>query len=145
MTTNTRLVNATPEQVWAVLADGWLYPVWVVGAARMREVTGDWPITGAKLHHSVGLWPLLLDDHTEVLDSVVGKQLKLRARAFPAGAAEVVITLAAEEGQTRVTIDEEVVDGPAKLIPAPAEAAAMKWRNTETLRRLAYIVEGRTS
>ena len=27
-----------PSAVWAVLADGWLYPVWVVGAARMREV-----------------------------------------------------------------------------------------------------------
>ncbi len=143
MTTNNRLVNATPDQVWAVLSDGWLYPVWVVGATRMRDVTKDWPNVGAKLHHSVGLWPLMLDDHTEVLASAAGSMLKLRARAFPAGAAEVEITLAAEEGQTRVTIEEKVVDGPAKFIPGPAEAAAMKWRNTETLRRLAYVVEGR--
>lgn len=127
-----------------MLADGWLYPVWVVGAARMRAVTDDWPAVGAKLHHSVGLWPVMLDDNTEVLDSVVDTELKLKARAFPAGAAEVVIRLEPEEGQTRVTIDEKVVEGPAKFLPAPAEAAAMKWRNTETLRRLAYVAEGRT-
>ena len=144
MTKNSRLVNAAPDQVWAVLADGWLYPVWVVGAARMRDVGNDWPSTGAKLHHSVGLWPVLLDDSTEVLDSAVGTMLRLKARAFPAGAAEVVITLDAEAGQTRVTIDEQVVEGPARFIPAPAETASMKWRNTETLRRLAYVVEGRT-
>jgi len=32
MATNTRRIKATPEQVWDVLADGWLYPLWVVGA-----------------------------------------------------------------------------------------------------------------
>ncbi|MEO6606200.1 MAG: SRPBCC domain-containing protein [Aeromicrobium sp.] len=144
MTANSRLVNATPSEVWNVLADGWLYPVWVVGAARMREVTDDWPAVGAKLHHSVGMWPVMLDDHTEVLDAVVERQLRLKARAFPAGAAEVTISLEPQEGQTHVTIDEKVVEGPAKLIPAPAEAVAMKWRNSETLRRLAYVVEGRS-
>ena len=54
MSVNTRLVSATPEQVWDVLADGWLYPVWVVGASRMREVEDAWPAPGSKLHHSVG-------------------------------------------------------------------------------------------
>ena len=34
--TVSRVVQATPEQVWDVLADGWVYPVWVVGATRMR-------------------------------------------------------------------------------------------------------------
>ncbi|GAA3526557.1 SRPBCC family protein [Aeromicrobium panaciterrae] len=143
MTTNSRLVDATPAQVWDVLSDGWLYPVWVVGAARMREVTEDWPGVGAKLHHSVGMWPVMLDDNTEVLDSSVGRRLRLKARAFPAGAAEVEIRLAAEGARTRVTITEKVVDGPARLVPPPVESAAMKWRNTETLRRLAYVVEGR--
>ena len=41
MPTNTRIVHATPDQVWKVLADGWLYPLWVVGASRMREVDDD--------------------------------------------------------------------------------------------------------
>ncbi len=61
------------------------------------------------------MWPAVLDDHTEVLESVTGQLLKLKARAFPAGAAEVVITLETEGAQTRITIEENVVDGPASL------------------------------
>ena len=57
-------MTVSPEKVWEVLADGWLYPVWVVGASRMREVDDHWPAEGAKLHHSVGTWPALLDDTT---------------------------------------------------------------------------------
>jgi uncharacterized protein YndB with AHSA1/START domain len=36
-----RTISAGPEQVWAVLADGWSYPLWVVGASHMREVELD--------------------------------------------------------------------------------------------------------
>ena len=34
-----RRLNCSPEQVFAVLCDGWTYPVWVVGASRMRSVS----------------------------------------------------------------------------------------------------------
>ena len=61
-----RTIQAVPARVWAVLADGWLYPSWVVGASRMRDVEESWPAPGSQLHHSVGLWPLLLDDRTEL-------------------------------------------------------------------------------
>ena len=47
MSENTRVVAATPDQVWRVLADGWLYPLWVVGATRMRDVDEHWPAVGA--------------------------------------------------------------------------------------------------
>ena len=63
-----RVIKTTPQRVWDVLADGWLYPLWVVGASRMREVDDSWPAVGAQLHHSVGVWPALLDDNTEVTD-----------------------------------------------------------------------------
>ena len=69
MSTTSRPISATPEQVWEVLADGWLYPLFVVGASRMRDVDDDWPAVGSRLHHSVGTWPLLIDDTTEVLTS----------------------------------------------------------------------------
>ncbi len=46
MTTVERVINTTPQRVWDVLADGWLYPLWVVGATRMREVDEDWPAIG---------------------------------------------------------------------------------------------------
>ena len=93
MSTNTRRIHATPEQVWDVLSDGWLYPLWVVGASRMREVDDHWPAVGAKLHHSVGTWPLLIDDDTEVIEVVPGHRLVLHARAWPTGAAGVTILL----------------------------------------------------
>lgn len=143
MSTNTRLVETTPERVWEVLADGWLYPLWVVGASRMRDVDTTWPEVGSQLHHSVGTWPLLIDDDTEVLEVEPGRLIKLHARAWPAGAAEVLITLTPQGSGTNVAITETAVSGPARLMPQPVEALSLKWRNTETLRRLAFIAERR--
>lgn len=143
MAENIRLVHATPEQVWQVLSDGWLYPVWVVGASRMREVDDEWPAVGSLLHHSVGAWPLLIDDNTEVLDAVPERSLTLRARAWPVGEAQVVIRLTPVGRETEVRIDEEVVAGPGRLTPRPIRGLTLKWRNTETLRRLAYLAERR--
>ena len=57
--------TATTEQVWSVLADGWSYAMWVVGASRIRAVDTNWPAPGSRIHHSVGVWPVVLSDHTE--------------------------------------------------------------------------------
>jgi hypothetical protein len=143
MAENTRLVHATPEEVWDVLSDGWVYPVWVVGAARMREVDDTWPAVGSRLYHSVGPWPLLINDNTEVLESVPGSSLTLRARAWPLGEAHVEIRLLPVGAETEVRIIEEPVSGPGALVPPPVRGASLRWRNTETLRRLAYIAERR--
>ncbi|AXT86704.1 polyketide cyclase [Aeromicrobium sp. A1-2] len=143
MTTNRRTIAATPGEVWDVLADGWLYPLWVVGATRIRDVDDDWPTKGSRIHHSVGAWPVMIDDHTRVLDVVPGRSLTLRARAWPMGEADVVLRLSDVGVETEVTIEEEVVSGPGTLIPSPVTALSLKWRNVETLRRLAFVVEGR--
>ena len=145
MATNTRDITATPDQVWAVLSDGWLYPLWVVGATRMRDVDDTWPEKGSALHHSVGVWPLVVDDETRVLESRPGQRIKLRAKAWPGGEAEVTITLEPIGDKTRVRIDEKTVSGPGSLTPQPIEDILMKWRNTETLNRLAHVVEGRAA
>jgi hypothetical protein len=143
MATNTRVVEATPDQVWGVLSDGWTYPLWVVGASRMRDVDENWPEVGSQLHHSAGVWPLLVDDSTEVLECRVGTMLRLRARAWPAGEAEVVLRLRPHGGGTEVVIEEGAVSGPATLLPGLVEDPLLTWRNTETLRRLAYVAENR--
>lgn len=57
MSENTTVINASTDDVWSVLSDGWLYPLWVVGASRMRDVDEDWPAVGSRIHHSVGVWP----------------------------------------------------------------------------------------
>ena len=144
MSTTTRSVSATPEQVWEVLADGWLYPLFVVGASRMRDVDESWPAVGAKLHHSVGTWPLLIDDTTEVVEIEEGKRLLLLARGWPAGQAHVDISLQPDGDATVVTIVEDATAGPGLLVPKPLRDVQLHWRNIETLRRLAFVVEGRT-
>jgi uncharacterized protein YndB with AHSA1/START domain len=139
-----RTIRTTPERVWDVLADGWLYPVWVVGASRMRDVDDTWPEVGARLHHSVGAWPLLVDDSTLVTGARPGQLLELRAKAWPAlGEADVAIRLEQSGAGTRVVMEEDVVSGPGQLVPAPLRNLGLSWRNVETLRRLAYIAEHR--
>jgi len=137
-----RTIDALPAQVWAVLSDGWLYPSWVVGASRMRDVDASWPAPGSELHHSVGMWPLLLDDRTEVLGAEPQKQLRLKAHGWPAGAAEVLIDLEPVGSGTEVTIREDAIAGPATLIPPPVRQLGVIPRNRETLRRLAFLAEG---
>lgn len=144
MSTTTRSLAATPEQVWEVLSDGWLYPLFVVGASRMREVDDSWPAVGSKLHHSVGTWPMLIDDTTEVLEAEEGRRILLLARGWPAGEANVDISLRPEGDTTVVTITEDATAGPGLLVPKPLRDVQLHWRNVETLRRLAFVVEGRT-
>ena len=144
MSTTTRPVSATPEQVWEVLADGWLYPLFVVGASRMRDVDASWPAVGARLHHSVGSWPLMIDDTTEVLEVEEAKRILLLARGWPAGQAHVDISLQPSGDTTVVTITEDATAGPGLLVPKPLRDVQLHWRNVETLRRLAFVVEGRT-
>lgn len=143
MSTTKRVIAASSQQVWNVLADGWLYPTWVVGATRMRDVEEEWPAPGSRLHHSVGVWPLTIDDNTQVTDSQPGALLALRARGWPAGEANVTIRLRPAGNTTEVTITEDVARGPARLIPRPIRSVTLDKRNVETLRRLAFIAENR--
>src|SRR5688500_10826676 len=144
MSTTTRSVAATPEQVWEVLADGWRYPLFVGGAARMRDVDEAWPAVGSRLHHSVGSWPLLIDDTTEVLELEEGRRLLLLARGWPAGQAHVDISLVPSGDTTLVPMTEDATAGPGLLVPKPLRDAQLHLRNVEALRRLAFVVEGRT-
>ena len=143
MSTRRRVVRADPQQVWRVLADGWLYPLFVVGASRMRDVDDSWPAPGSRLHHSVGAWPALIDDITEVLECDPGSRLRLSAHGWPAGRAEVELRVTARPEGAEVTIAEDVVSGPGRLVPRLARDPQISWRNVETLRRLAYSAERR--
>jgi len=143
MATTHRRIQATPDQVWDVLADGWLYPVWVVGASRMREVDDAWPAVGARLHHSAGTWPLLIDDTTSVLECTPRRLLVLQARGWPMGEATVRIEIEPAGAASTVTIVENPTKGPGALVPPGLRDIPMHHRNTETLRRLAYVAERR--
>lgn len=143
MSTTTRVIEASPSDVFAVLADGWLYASWVVGASRIREVDAAWPSVGSNIHHSVGAWPLLIDDRTEVKELEPDRRLKLLARAWPTGEAMVEITAEPHPEGSLVTIVEDAVKGPGLLVPQPVRSVGLDLRNRETLQRLAFLCERR--
>lgn len=142
MATSTRAMSCTPEDVFRVLADGWLYPGWVVGASRMRNVDAGWPEVGSTLHHSVGVWPALLNDTTQVREWTPTHRMVLRASGWPMGEAEVSVRVRTTPTGCEVRIDEAPVSGPAALIPRFLTTPMLRWRNAETLNRLAYLAEG---
>ena len=142
MSRNVRKLHCTPEAVFRVLADGWLYPAWVVGASRMRDVDPEWPEPGARLHHSVGVWPALLDDTTSSVRWHPPHQMVMTARGWPLGEARVTIDVKPAAGGCLVRIQEEAVSGPATAIPTTIADVILQWRNAETLHRLAYLAEG---
>lgn len=142
MATTTRRMNCSPDDVFRVLANGWLYPAWVVAATRMRGVDARWPQPDSELHHSVGAWPLILDDITRSIEWMPSERFRLIARGWPFGEAEVTIRVRSDAVGCVVRIHEEPVKGPATLIPRFLTSPLLRWRNTETLRRLAYLAEG---
>ena len=142
MATNELEAEFSPDAVFAVLADGWLYPTWVVGASRMRDVDDDWPEPGSRLHHSVGLWPALLDDITQSLEWQPPRRAVFKARGWPLGSARVELEVEPRIDGCLLRITENVQAGPGLLIPKPIRDGMIHLRNTETLNRLRYLAEG---
>ncbi len=136
--------DVSSAAIWDVLSDGWTYASWVVGTSRVRAVDPNWPETGARLHHSFGIWPLVINDLTEVLALDRGRWLRLKAQGWPTGEATVEITTSSDgETSTHLTISEDVTSGPARLVPKIVRQSFTVPRNRETLRRLTLLATGR--
>ncbi len=136
-----RTVQASPEQVFTVLADGWTYSDWVVGTVHIRDVDENWPEAGAQLHHKAGPWPLSLQDSSTVLAVVPNRSLKLRAGLWPLGSAVVEIILdPVPGGSTRIIMKEDFEAGPLLWVRNKVNDLVLHRRNIESLRRLTDIV-----
>jgi uncharacterized protein YndB with AHSA1/START domain len=132
-----RTVQAPPDRVFAVLADGWTYSDWVVGTAHIRDVDPNWPAVGARLHHKAGPWPLSLQDTSTVLSCVPNRELTLRAGLWPLGQAIVRFELApVGTTATRVTMHEQFDAGPLAAARNKVNDLVLHGRNIESLRRL---------
>jgi hypothetical protein len=141
--TNYRELDCRPEDVFEVLADGWLYPSWVVGASRIRDVQDTWPAPGTRIHHSFGVWPVLIDDTTSMEEWDPPRHAKMRARGWPIGEAYVIIDVKPRGSGCVVRITEDAAEGPGMLVPKAVRDVGLFHRNVETLHRLAYIAEGK--
>lgn len=135
-----KVIDAPPQQVFDVLADGWTYSDWVVGTVHIREVDDTWPRAGSRLHHKAGPWPFSLQDTSTVLECDAPHKLVMRAGLWPAGEAVVVFHLEPlDSGRTRVTIGEDFAAGPLRWVRNKLNDLVLHQRNKETLRRLADI------
>lgn len=142
MATNHISGQCSAEDVFAVLANGWLYPVWVVGASRMRAVDAAWPQPTARLHHSFGVWPAVINDVTECLEWDPPRRAVFRAHGWPMGAARVTIEVTDRPNGCGISITEDAEAGPGTLVPKPVRDVMIKVRNMETLNRLRLMAEG---
>ena len=143
MATNTRHIPASPEAVWTVLADPDEYGHWVVGSQRIRAADAAFPAAGARFHHAVGIGPLHICDHTEVIAAEPPFLLRLRAKARPLGTATVIIQLLQDGAGTTVRLFERPDGLYAPLALNPLVQVLTKLRNVESLRRLEARVVAR--
>jgi uncharacterized protein YndB with AHSA1/START domain len=132
------------EHVFGVLADGWWYATWVVGATHIRDVDPQWPLPGSRIHHSIGAWPLVMHDVTSVRAVEPPRLLELEANLRPFGLAHIRMELRSPEPEvTEIRMAERAAGGPARLLPDVVQAGLLAPRNRESLRRLSALVIGR--
>jgi uncharacterized protein YndB with AHSA1/START domain len=136
MARTERLIPASPERVFAVLADPSSYAHWVVGSDTIRDADVTWPAPGSRFYHRVGCGPLKVNDHTEVLAVHPPDRLELRANARPLGTARVSLRLERRGGGTLVTMVEDPGDPLTRLVFNPLTHLLVRRRNAESLRRL---------
>ncbi len=138
MATNERFMPVPPEAVWEVLADPASYGYWVVGSKAIRDAEPGWPAQGSKFHHTVGVGPLKVADHTEAVEVEPPRLLKLRAKGRPAGTATVTMRMIPrpQAGGTVVRMTENPDSAFALLTLNPLTHVFTVARNAESLMRL---------
>jgi len=136
MATNERFMPVPPEAVWDALVDARGFGYWVAGSSEIRDVDETWPAPGSRFHHTVGIRPLRVSDHTESLEARRPNLLRMRAKARPIGTAKVTLTMTPQDGGTRVRITENPDGLTAWLSLNPLVQLLVKGRNAESLMRL---------
>jgi hypothetical protein len=107
-----------------------------VGSKAIRDAEPEWPAPGAKFHHTIGVGPFTVKDHTTSLDAQVPQRLQMRAKGRPLGAARVTLELTPRDGGTLVRMTE-LPDGPTAILSLnPLVHVFTKARNAESLMRL---------
>ena len=136
MATNERFMPVPAQALWDALADAGGYGYWVPGSKLIRDVEPGWPAAGSRFHHTVGVGPFEVSDHTESLEARPRELLRLRAKGRPLGTATVTIELTPRDGGTVVRMTENP-DGPFALLRLnPVVHLVTKGRNAESLMRL---------
>lgn len=122
------------DEVFAVLADPYTYPSWLVGAQRMRAVDADFPSPGSQFHHSVGLAEdATVDDVSSVLSVDPPHRLELEVEVGPIHG---IVELLVEEADDGSLVRFRERPSGFAVVTTPFTRPALGARNTESLRRL---------
>ncbi len=122
--------------VWEALADPGGYGYWVVGSKAIGDADAGWPEPGTRFHHTIGVGPLRVADHTESLQAEPARLLRMRAKGRPLGTAQVTMELTPRDGGTLVRMTEDPDGLSALLALNPLVHLLTKMRNAESLMRL---------
>jgi hypothetical protein len=140
---NERVIRASADAVFEILADPRGYAYWVAGSREIRDADGSWPTPGSRFKHTVNVGPLQVRDETKVEEMRPGRFLQLKARVRPFGSARVKLALEDVEDGTRVTMIEDPADAASAFLFTPLMHLVTRWRNVRSLARLAELAEGR--
>ena len=77
-----------------------------------------WPSPGSTIHHSIGVWPALLNDETVAVACEPLQELVLLAKGRPFGAARIKLRLNHIANGCRIEMSEVPVSRPLKWLPA---------------------------
>ena len=119
-----------------MLEDAGEYGYWVVGSKVIRDADPEWPAPGSKFHHTIGVGPFKLSDHTVALEAERPHRLVLRAKGRPVGTARVTLTMTPRDGGTVVHMVENPDGVYRPLALNPLLHLATIARNSESLMRL---------
>lgn len=143
MAHNCREYPVPPAVVWDVLIDPHTYPDWLIGTEAIRAIDDDWPAVGARFHHRVGVGPLAIPDHSEVLHIEPRQELRLTVRARPFISAVAMFRLVGNHNASMLSLQEEptlrILGNLVRSVMDPS----IHIRNHQSLRRLAEVIERR--
>ena len=141
MAVRHRLIKASPDRVWAVLADGSRYAQWVVGTAASQPKDGEWPQESASISYQIRLGPFEVGNETVVRRCVEGSVLELEANAGPLGTARICIELRKWGEYCLVIVDEHPLQGTGGALHNLGFEALIQLRHRAMLARLAKTCE----
>ena len=129
--------------VWSLLTDPRTYPDWLVGASSISDIDDDWPAVGSRFHHRVGLGPLSIPDHSEVIAIEDQRMLKLQVRARPFISAVATFRLVGDGSRTVVSLQEEPTPRVIGNLVRPVMDPMIHVRNHRSLAGLSDLVDRR--
>ncbi|MGW0872826.1 SRPBCC family protein [Streptomyces sp. NPDC002740] len=141
MAVRHRLVKASPQTVWDVLADGDRYSEWVVGPSSTQELTGEWPRVDAKIAYEIRVGPVTLANETIVRRCREPDVLELEARAGVLGTARIAFELRPWGRHCLVILDEHPLQGVGGLLHNAGVEVVTQIRHRAMLGRLAKLCE----